>query len=288
MDISVECFDCILNQIMPLVRAASPSEQERRALIRRMLRIVAEAEKSTTPPDIAAAFHREVRTVSGNNDLFRTEKDESTRIALSLYPEMSEIVRKSHDPFETALRLAIGGNIIDYGVDPSFDLTHVERKIREVLTLPLDLAAVRTLRRAIDAADSVFYILDNCGEAVFDRLLLEQMPPRVTLGVRGQPILNDVTRREATMSGLDAYPILDTGDLTPGVSAHGTREEFLRAMQKADLVIAKGQGNFETLSDYPRPIAHLLRVKCPVVGRIFEAELHSLQVKIRNLDQGEN
>lgn len=288
MDISVECFDCILNQIMPLVRAASPSEQERRALIRRMLRIVAEAEKSTTPPDIAAAFHREVRTVSGNNDLFRTEKDESTRIALSLYPEMSEIVCKSHDPFETALRLAIGGNIIDYGVDPSFDLTHVERKIREVLTLPLDLAAVRTLRRAIDAADSVFYILDNCGEAVFDRLLLEQMPPRVTLGVRGQPILNDVTRREATMSGLDAYPILDTGDLTPGVSAHGTREEFLRAMQKADLVIAKGQGNFETLSDYPRPIAHLLRVKCPVVGRIFEAELHSLQVKIRNLDQGEN
>ncbi len=287
MDIGVDCFPCILSQIVPLARSASGDETECRALIRRMLRIIAEADPGSTPPDIAAAFHREVRAVSGNNDAFRDEKDRSTALGLQLLPELRALCSEAPDAFESALRLAIGGNIIDYGADPDFDLETAEKRIREVFSLPLAPEPVRRLREAMDQARSVFYILDNCGEAVLDRLLIERYAHKITLGVRGQPILNDVTRREAAMSGLDFVPILDTGDMTPGVSRHGTGEAFLAAMRRADLVIAKGQGNFETLSDYDRPIAFLLRVKCRVIAQLLQSPMHSLQVQLRNFQFGE-
>ena len=283
MEINTDCFQCILNQIIPMARNASEDETVRRAMIRRMLRVISESDSRTTPPDIAAAFHREFRLVSGRNDLYRAQKDQSTRLALQLLPELRKMVETAADPFLAALKLAIGGNIIDYGCDPDFDLETAERRIREACELPFDEAAGRRLRQRIDGARSIFYILDNCGEAVVDRLLLEYCSGKVTLGVRGQPILNDVTRREAAMSGLDGMPIVDTGDVTPGVSAIGTGEEFLRAMQTADLIIAKGQGNYESLDRSDLPIVFLLRVKCGVIARRLANPLHSLQVLFHNL-----
>ncbi len=283
MNIELDCISCILGQVVPLARGATTNKVVRNALIRRMLRIVAEIDSHTTPPDIAAAFHREVRTVSENSDAFREQKDLSTALALRLLPELRTLCGRSPDRFASALRFAIGGNIIDYGADPDFDLRNAEKQIREVVSLPLDQAAVSQLHDAMDRAKNIFYILDNCGEAVLDRLLIEQFAHKITLGVRGKPILNDVTRREASMSGLDFLPIMDTGDMTPGVSTRCTSEEFLTAMRKADLVIAKGQGNFETLSDYDRPIAFLLRVKCHVIAELLRAPMFSIHLHMRNI-----
>ncbi len=282
MEIKVECFHCILKQVVPVAKAASGDPEIQRQMIRRMLRTIADSEEDTTPPDIAAAFRRETIAVSGSADDMIEEKDKSTAIGLQLLSELRPLTEKENG-FETAVRLAIGGNIIDFGADPDFDLNTAERRVREVLDMPLDRNAVALLEEKIKSAKSVFYVLDNCGEAVLDRLLIERFAEKITVGVRGFPVLNDVTRREAAMSGVDFVPIVDTGDMTPGVSLKHSSSEFIRQMRSADLVIAKGQGNFETLSGYDRPIAFLLRVKCPVVAELLNQEMYSLQIQLRNI-----
>lgn len=283
MKIGMDCYNCILGQIPTMAKLASESESEQRRMVRRLLRILTEADDETSPPEVASAFYREVRSASGVSDFFRREKDESTKIALSLLPALEKLVAESEDPFESALRLAIGGNIIDYGATPDFSMEGLEERIHEVLEHAIDYEAMERLRYEMDRAGSIFYVLDNCGEAVLDRLLIARYAPKITLGVRGEAVLNDMTRREIPMSGLSGFPLYDTGDMAPGVSLRRSDEEFLAAMRRADLVVAKGQGNFETLTDYERPIAFLLRIKCGVIARILDDELFSLQIQLRNL-----
>ena len=199
-------------------------------------------------------------------------------------PELRRIAEAHPDPFEAAVRLAIGGNIIDYGVNPNFELHEAEKRIREVFDLPFDRELCAEFRRRLDAAGSIFYMLDNCGEAVIDRLLIERYRDKITVGVRGYPILNDVTRREAALSGIEGVRIVDTGDRAPGVSLRHSGRELLDAMRGADVVVSNGQVNFESLDDgCARPVFFLLRVKCRVVAERVQSPLGSIRLIGRNL-----
>lgn len=285
MRVQIDCYPCILSQLSELAKKAIGDEQEQHQLVKRMMQLVLEADEETTPPEFAAQFHSVVAKVSGEEDPYRTIKDHSTELGLALLPELRRIVEKHPDPFEAAVRLAIGGNIIDYGVNPNFKLHEAEDRIREVLDLPFDRDACADLHRRLDAAESVFYMLDNCGEAVIDRLLIEPYADKITLGVRGYPILNDVTRREAKLSGITGVRrVVDTGDRAPGVSLRNSSAELLDAMRSADLVISKGQGNFESLDEgYDRPVFFLLRAKCAVVANRLNCPLGSIRIIGRNL-----
>ena len=211
MRVQVDCYPCILSQLSELAKKAVGGEEERHALVRRLLKLVLEADRETTPPEFAAMFHSVVTELSGIDDPFRDIKDRSTELGLALLPELRRTAEAHPDPFEAAVRLAIGGNIIDYGVNPNFELHEAEKRIREVFDLPFDRELCAEFRRRLDTAGSIFYMLDNCGEAVIDRLLIERYRDKITVGVRGYPILNDVTRREAALSGIEGVRIVDTG-----------------------------------------------------------------------------
>lgn len=284
MRVQIDCYPCVLAQLSRLAKMATGDIDEQYRLIRRMLRKVVDADDRTTPPEFASFFNRIVSEVSGIDDAYQEVKDKSTQLGLELLPELRQLVAESSDPFEAAVRLAIGGNIIDYGVNPEFNLLEAEAGIREVFDLPFDREACADLKRRMDRAKSIFYMLDNCGEAVVDRLLMEPYADKLTIGVRGFPILNDVTRREAKLSGIDFAPIVDTGDRAPGVSLRNSSREILDALSRADLVISKGQGNFESLEEeFTRPIYFLLRVKCKVVAERLNRPLGSIQIIGRNL-----
>ena len=284
MQFSYECLPCVFKQIYHLVRKASDQAETREQLLRDMLASMARMDWNCTPTDFARDQQLIINRILDDGDLYRTEKDLSTELALDVCRDVAGQVASHHDAFEAALRLAVGGNIIDYGIDGAFQLSEAKGRLTEVLSLPLDRARVTALQQAMRQARSILYVLDNCGEAVFDRLLIERFGDKITLGVRGQPILNDVTRRELASSGLDGYPVVDTGDCTPGVSARHAAPAFLAAMRQADLVVAKGQGNFETLDEYDRPIFFLFRAKCPVVARhLGGVKLGSLQVIGKNV-----
>ena len=184
----------------------------------------------------------------------------------------------SIDPFETAARLAIAGNIIDFGVNSTVDESEVERTIACSLTDPLDTAALAELKEAVGQAKSILYLGDNAGEIVFDRLLVEQMPlEKITFAVRGGPILNDALMADAEAAGLtDLVEVIDNGTDAPGTILEACSQAFRRRFDKADLIIAKGQGNYETLSDCPANIFFLLRPKCAVLARHLNCELGRL------------
>ena len=285
MRVQVDCYPCILSQLSELAKKAAPDASGQHAIVKRLLELVIKADETTTPPEFAAMFHSLMTELTGVGDPLREIKDRSTELGLALLPELQQMERQAPDPFEASVRFAIGGNIIDYGVNPNFDLHEAESKIREVLDLPFDRELCAEFKRRLDAAGSIFYMLDNCGEAVIDRLLIEPYRDKITVGVRGKPILNDVTRREAALSGITGVPIVDTGDCAPGVSLRRSRPELLEAMQKADVVISKGQGNFESLDEEftARPIFFLLRVKCAVVSRRVASPLGEIKIIGKNL-----
>ena len=264
------------------------SEDVRIAIVREALRQTAAHPFDDPPPLMARKINCIMRELSGVRDPYLDAKDKSAEVAKELLAwAVDSQDFKSCDPFEAAVRLSIAGNIIDYGVDFNFKIEDAHSKISGAFREPIDLAALDRLRKAISAASEILFISDNCGEAVFDRLLIELFKDKAILAVRGEPILNDLTRREIEASALTGLPgkgLVDTGDCTPGISLRHSSQEFIAAFNRAPLIIAKGQGNFETLSDTRRPIAFLFRAKCDVVCKFLGgASLGSYQVLTSNL-----
>lgn len=286
MKTTIDCIPCIVSHMVHVAQMVTSNDIHRRDIIKRTLAEVIDADFSLTPPEHARLFHKTIKDITGVEDPYREVKDCSTAFANQLLPFFREELERHDDRFEAIIRLVIGGNIIDYGADKNFQLNTARQKIMDVFTMHLDLEIVKKLQGAMDRASTILYIADNCGEAVFDRLLIEPYREKITLGVRGGPILNDITMREIESSGLMGLPakIINTGDITPGVSMQHSSAEFIDAMRSADLVIAKGQGNFETLSEYDRPIFFLLRSKCKVISVLLgDAELGSLHVIAKNV-----
>lgn len=286
MLVKFECYDCILKQVVKMSREIGKSEDDRKRIVREMLKhVVSEAERKN-PPEMARFFYDIFTRETQVADPYRDIKIASTRIGLELLDELRPLVSKSADPLKTAIKLAIGGNIIDYGVNPDFRLAEAKNQVRQVIDAPHDEAALTDLTDRIRRAEQVCYLLDNCGEAVLDRLVLEQIPGRVIVAVRGKPILNDVTRQEAVESGLGNYQLVDTGCAAPGVVLSEMPPDLQQAMTFSDLIVSKGQGNYESLEGNftSRPIYYLLRVKCPVISRQLNAPLGSIQVIGGNLD----
>lgn len=282
MLVQFDCYKCLFNQVVEMANNSSTDDRERRKMLKKFISQIVEHADGLTPPEMASVFYETYCRETGVADPFALEKEKSTEIAHQLYGELADTVAASADPFATALRFAIGGNVIDFGATPDFKLSEVVGAIRETAALPVDEDALEKLRHAAANARNILYILDNCGEAVIDRLLIEQIGThKITLGVRGKPILNDVTRAELAASGLADLPVIDTGDRTPGVSMRFSSQEFLQKLYGADLIIAKGQGNFESLGDAPleNEIFFLFRVKCPVIRMQTGAPLGSLQIR---------
>ncbi|HQH71424.1 MAG TPA: ARMT1-like domain-containing protein, partial [bacterium] len=182
-------------------------------------------------------------------------------------PELKAMIDTAPDPLITAARLAIAGNVIDMGVNGTVTETDVRRSIQHALEEPFtgDSAG---FQQAIVQARDILYLADNAGEIVFDRLLIEQLPPgRVTVAVRGAPILNDATLTDARAVGLhEIAEIIDNGSDAPGTVLEDCSPEFNRRFAAAGLILAKGQGNFETLNDESRGIFFLFKAKCPVIA----------------------
>ncbi len=285
MRVKFECYSCILKQLLELARQSGKDDDTRMKVANELLGHLCTVGEVSTPPELAAHFWGGVfERETGICDPMAEVKDRSTVLGLELLEPMRKIAEESENCFNTALRLAIGGNIIDFGVNPKFDLNEAKQEILDVLDQPFDYDAAADLHGRMKKARNILYILDNCGEAVLDRLVMEPFREKITVGVRGRPILNDDTRSEAAASGIDA-PLVDTGDGAPGVSLRRSSPEFLDALNRADLVVAKGQGNFESLEgEFDGPIYFLLRAKCEVVARHLDVPIGSIVITGRNLE----
>jgi len=264
----LECGPCAIRQALDAARLATDDETVHERVVLDALRMVAECGFEKTPVHISQPIYARVRELSGCDDPFREVKELSNRFAMDLFPEMEKLVEKSDRPFETAVRLAIAGNIIDFGVMNATKLDYVHETIDHALESPLDEALVQTMHRAIHDARDILYLADNAGEIVFDRLLLGQMPlDKVTVVVKGGPIINDVTMDDARFAGLtEMVNVVASGTTCAGTVLEDCTEEFRERFAETDLVVAKGQGNYEALNEIDKPIYFMLKAKCTVIA----------------------
>lgn len=261
----LDCYPCLLRQALGAARLANADDAAQADIMAETLRLLQELEPGATPPEIAAAVHRTVRERVGVHDPYRDAKAESTRMALALYPRLKELVAHSADPLNTAVRLSIAGNIIDFGVCD--DIPDLWTTVERVVKAPLAVDHLETLRTALSTSDRVLFLGDNAGETVFDRVLIEELSPPVTYAVKGGPVLNDATRHDAVAAGLGACcTIVDNGSAAPGTILELCSAEFREVFDGAPLIIAKGQANYETLSDAGPRVFCLLQAKCAVIA----------------------
>lgn len=263
-----DCIPCFMRQTLEAARQATNDESIHEAALRKIGKEISRMDLDRPPPIMGAILHRTVRELTQNEDPYKKSKDICNQSALKLYSEMSELVVSSADPLETALKIAIAGNVIDFSVSPDADQLDIRSAIDEVLAQPLHVDTVDQFREVVRNAHSIMYLGDNAGEIVFDRILIEQLPKdKLTYVVKGCPTINDVTRDDAHATGItDLVEVIDTGSDIPGVVLEECREAFRRQFQQADLIISKGQGNYECLSDMDKDIFFVFKAKCSSVA----------------------
>jgi uncharacterized protein with ATP-grasp and redox domains len=273
----LDCYPCVLRQAVEAAHMAGASPVQARHIVLETLDILKALPEYATPPEIAAQVQKLVRELTGVNDPYLQVKQESTAKALGMLPELRKIISASKDSFETAIRISIAGNIIDFGPKLDFNLWDV---VDQVLTTDIAINDLPILRSRLAEAQSVLILGDNAGEHVFDKLLVEALELPVAYAVRGGPVLNDVTMEDAAAIGLDKLAeVIDSGARIPGTVLPMCSQSFRERFNSADLILSKGMGNYESLSEVQAPIFFLLRVKCPVICADIHAPLDSIVIK---------
>jgi len=265
MKADIDCIPCILTQGMNTVRRVTDDPAVQREVMDYIMDRLRVDKLDKTPADHSNLAYEAVRQVTGQIDPFKDEKRELNRVALKLYPELKQLVAESDKPLHTALKIAVAGNMIDLGIGHGFD---IERDLTKILSEEFAIDDYSDFCDSANSADTIMYVGDNCGEIVFDRVLAEQLgPEKVAFVVKGGPIINDATIEDANQVGLDKLcPVLATANNLIGLPPTAMTPKIRHLFETADMIISKGQGNFETLSDIPKNIFFMLKAKCSLVA----------------------
>lgn len=259
-----ECMHCFMRQADHAARLAGLDTDAGDALLGTLKQELAQMPEDQNPAVTASWMHARIRALSTNPDPYREKKQEATSHALALYPQLKRLLAESSDPLATAVRLAIAGNIIDLGVAAEYDL---ERSIERVLALQPAMDDLSSLRNAADQANNILYLADNAGETVLDRLLIEVLDKPVTYVVKGGAAVNDATLDDAREADLEGVcEIIDNGAAAMGTLLDQCSEAFRKRFDEAELIIAKGMANYESLSGSRPNLFFLLQAKCAVVA----------------------
>ena len=265
---TAECILCYLNRNVETARKYGTEEQAT-ALILEIMKLYADAPTGVSTPWFSDKVNRLFVEMYGlDPDRFRAEKEESNRFALARLDQIRARAENAADPVYAGLQLAILGNYIDFGAlhgEVSFE--KLAQMLQSAEKMELDRDCYASLLSDLEKGKKLLYLTDNAGEIVFDRVFAEQIQRRfpdleITFCVRGGPAQNDATREDAAAVGIP-FRVIDNGTCIAGTVLECVGEEARQALQESDVIIAKGQGNCETLYGTPLNIYYAFLVKCP-------------------------
>ncbi len=285
MKLNLDCIPCFQRQALQAVRFINDDEKLQEQVLREVVKELLRSDWESTPPELAHRVHSIVKRVTKENDPYKDVKRESNDLILRMYPELKETVKNSNDPLRTAVRLAIAGNIIDFGVAQEFNL---EETIREVLKKKFAIDDYKKLKKNLENAKKLLFFVDNAGEIGLDKLLVETLLEtkkleKIDFVVKGGPIINDSTLEDAVYMGLGSLPnseflVISNGEV--GTGPERSSQTVKRWIYEHDLVISKGQGNYEGLSEH-NGLFFLLMAKCPIIASDIGVEVGDIIVKYK-------
>ncbi|MDD2401836.1 MAG: ARMT1-like domain-containing protein [Clostridia bacterium] len=282
MDFKIDCVPCLTRQTVESLRINNTTSEIDEDVMKLVLKKMFEFDYSKNPIHMSATIHRLIRNQFKSPDPYKEIKNKFNKAALDLYNDLEKMVNESPHPFDTAIRIATSGNIIDFGINSNISIENVKESIQQALENKFYGNTTEELENAVQHAKKILYLGDNCGEIVFDKLLIKQLPlEKITFVVRGKPIINDALIEDAVFAGItELVPVIDNGSDVPGTIPELCSEQFNKEFNSADLVISKGQGNYECLNDYDKDnMFFLFKVKCNRVANKLGCHIGDVVMK---------
>ena len=271
MKTHLECIPCFIRQSLEAAKMATDDESIHEYVLKKVMNHLQNISFDNSPPELSREVHSIIKETTLSKDPYKKVKNISNENAKKLYPKLKGIVEKSNDPLLKSIQFAIVGNVIDFGTFRRFDINDI---IKNDMSKKFVNKAYDRFKEVLENSKNVLYLADNTGEVFFDKLLLEELHQRgknTTYVVKTNPIINDALVADAKFAGIDKLATIIEGDAgqsksTPGILLNYASKEFLDIFNCADIVISKGQGNYESLSDCNREVFFLLMIKCRLVA----------------------
>ena len=277
----LDCLPCFMQQALRAGKISTNDEKKLKNLLNSVGDMIKDIPMQNTPPETGDIIYKKITEITGVADPYKNIKKHSIDEALSLYPKLKKIVNNSDDKILTAIRFAIAGNVIDFGVNKEFNIAD---EVQQNLKKDFAIFDYDKFLQQLEKANTVLYIGDNAGESVFDKILIEELDKQVTFVVRDIPVINDATKEDAIASGIDdVAEIISSGTSAPGTILNLCSDDFLERFKNADLVISKGQGNYEGLSNVDRTVFFLLKAKCPIIANDVGVKENDIVLKGINI-----
>jgi len=273
------CFSCFVRAFNELLENEKLPLDVKNKFTHEMDDLFTKRRDNFSAPEFSREIHHLLKKYSNNPDPYKEAKQQSNNVILKMVPKLEHQILQSENPFDTALRLSIAGNIIDYAISSTFDL---QSTIDKVLHSDFAIDHSHELKQSLLKAKTVLYIGDNAGEIVFDKLFIENiMHPNLFYAVRGAPVINDATIDDARYVGMDKVAtVISNGYDAPSTIVEHCSEKFKKVFHKADVIISKGQGNLEgLLGKSSKEIYFLLMVKCDVIADALKVRKGDFVVK---------
>ncbi len=271
----LECIPCFFKQALHAAKLAGASPKIQKKILIKLSKEVPKFSLKSSPPEMGKTIYSLVNKYSPKKDPYANEKKKSNELSLAIYPKLKKIVKSSNKPLLKAVELAIAGNIIDFGVKANLnikkELLAIVKRHETEDKPKKDFFQFKAFEKKLKECKNILYLGDNAGETVFDRILIEEIiskhkGKKIIYVVKDKPVLNDALYEDAKVSGLcDLAEIVSSGSDAPGTVLKFCSKDFLKIYRSADMVISKGQGNYEALSDAKKEIFFLFIAKCPVI-----------------------
>lgn len=282
----LDCIPCFLTQSLEAARMTGVDKKVQEKVLKKVMNYLESVDFDSSPPEISREVHHLIRETTGCKDPYKKVKEHSNRMAKKEYDHLKKLVKEDEDPLLMSVKLAIVGNVVDFGTSNRFEL---EEMIDKATGKDFVDDAFPRFKEVVDEAGNILYLADNTGEVFFDKILIEEIKrlypkKKIFYVVKKNPIINDVTREDAEYADIDKLAEIIYGDKNQDISAPGfvlryTSDEFQELLKTSDMVISKGQGNYESLSDLEREVFFLLMVKCPLVSREINVDIANLVLK---------
>lgn len=288
MRIQEKCIPCTVNQAIKV--ADMVGLQEKDSLLRSVFTYLSQVDfKASSTPELIGEIFSLLKKETGNSDPYKETRERYNKMFLGQLPALEQEINKSGNPFLESIKYAIVGNIIDFNPIHDLLLSEIEDCFVKFKEEQLEIDDSDALKREISKAGTLLYLGDNCGEICLDKILVKKIKEinpscHVFFATRGEAVVNDSVEEDAYAVGMDVYAtIISNGDSSLGTVLHRTSKEFQEVYGKADIIIAKGQANYECLSNEGKNIFFLLMTKCKVIADdIGVPEMKMICMKIKN------